>query len=40
LIRALRFGLGEVFAYQLTLRHRFEHRRNVRIGLKDFLKGA
>ena len=40
LIRTQRFALGAVFLYQLTLLYRFEHRLDLRVGLKAFLKAA
>ncbi len=40
LMRTRRFALGAVFVYQLTLLHRFEHRQDLRAGLKAFLKAA
>jgi hypothetical protein len=40
LVRTQRFALGAVFAYQLTLLHRFEHGHDLRVGLKAFLKAA
>jgi hypothetical protein len=39
-IRALRFTLGAVVVCQLTLRHRFQHRQDIRIVLKALLNAA
>jgi hypothetical protein len=35
-----RFALGGVLVYQLALWHRFEHRLELNVGLKAFLKAA
>lgn len=35
-----RFVLGAIFVYQLALLYRFEHRLDLRVGLKAFLKAA
>jgi len=40
LARTRRFALGAVLVYQLTLLYRFEHRQDLRVGLKAFLKAA
>jgi len=40
LVRTQRFALGAVFVYQVTLLYRFEHRQDLRVGLKAFLKAA
>jgi len=40
LIATRRFVLGAVLVYQLTLLYRHEHRQDLRIGLKAFLKAA
>lgn len=40
LVQTQRFALGAVFAYQLALLYRFEHRQDLRVGLKAFLKAA
>jgi hypothetical protein len=40
LARTQCFALGAVFFYQLTLLYRFEHRQDLRAGLKAFLKAA
>jgi hypothetical protein len=40
LVRTQRFALGAVLVYQLTLLWRFEHRQDLRVGLKAFLKAA
>jgi hypothetical protein len=39
-VRTQRFALGAVFVYQLTLLYRLEHRQDLRVGLKAFLKAA
>jgi hypothetical protein len=35
-----RFARGAVFVYQLTLWYRYEHDRDLRVGLEPFLKAA
>jgi hypothetical protein len=40
LVATARFALGAVLVYQLALLHRYEHERNLRVGLKAFLKAA
>ena len=40
LVRTRRFALGAVLVYQLILLYRFEHRQDLRVGLKAFLKAA
>jgi hypothetical protein len=40
LARTRRFALGAVFLYQLSLLYRFQHHRDLRVGLKAFLKAA
>jgi hypothetical protein len=40
LVRIQHWALGAVFVCQLTLRHRFEHGADLRVGLKAFLKAA
>ena len=35
-----RFALGAIFVYQLALLYRFEHKLDLRVGLKPFLKAA
>ena len=40
LVRTRRFALGAVLVYQLALLYRFEHRQDLRVGLKAFLKAA
>ena len=40
LARTRRFALGAVLVYQLTLLYRFEHRQDLRVGLKAFLQAA
>jgi hypothetical protein len=34
------YRLGAVFVYQLALLHQYEHDRDLRVGLKAFLKAA
>ena len=40
LANTARFALGAVFVYQLALLHQYEHDRDLRVGLKAFLKAA
>ncbi|MDQ5829031.1 MAG: transposase [Actinomycetota bacterium] len=40
LVATARFALGAVLVYQLALLHRYEHERDLRVGLKAFLKAA
>ncbi len=40
LANSARFALGAVFVYQLALLHQYEHDRDLRVGLKAFLKAA
>lgn len=40
LTNTARFALGAVFVYQLALLHQYEHNRDLRVGLKAFLKAA
>jgi hypothetical protein len=40
LVRTRRFALGAVLLYQLAVLYRFEHRQDLRVGLKAFLKAA
>jgi hypothetical protein len=40
LANTARFALGAVFLYQLALLYQHEHDRNLRVGLKAFLKAA
>ena len=40
LVNTARFALGAVLVYQLALLHRYEHERDLRVGLKAFLKAA
>ena len=40
LINTRRFALGAILVYQLTLWYRYEHGRDLRVGLKPFLKAA
>ncbi len=40
LVHTRRFALGAVLVYQLILLYRFEHRQDLRVGLKAFLKAA
>ena len=40
LTNTARFALGAVFVYQLALLYQYEHDRNLRVGLKAFLKAA
>jgi hypothetical protein len=40
LLATQRFALGAVLVYQLTLLHRFEVGRDLRVGLKPFLQAA
>ncbi len=40
LVATARFALGAVLVYQLALLHRHEHERDLRVGLKAFLKAA
>src|SRR5215210_1694620 len=40
LANTARFALGAVFVYQLALLYQHEHDRNLRVGLKAFLKAA
>jgi hypothetical protein len=40
LANTARFALGAVFVYQMALLHQYEHDRDLRIGLKAFLKAA
>jgi hypothetical protein len=40
LVGTARFALGAVLVYQLALLHRHEHGRDLRVGLKAFLKAA
>ena len=40
LLATARFALGAVLVYQLALLHRYEHERDLRVGLKAFLKAA
>ena len=38
LLNTQRFALGAIFVYQLALLYRFQHRLNLNIGLKAFIK--
>jgi hypothetical protein len=40
LANTARFALGAVFVYQLALLHQYEHDRDLRVGLRAFLKAA
>ena len=40
LANTARFALGAIFVYQLALLYQHEHDRNLRVGLKAFLKAA
>jgi hypothetical protein len=40
LVATARFALGAVLVYQLALLHRYEHERDLPVGLKAFLKAA
>ena len=40
LVRTQRFAFGAVLVYLLTLLWHFEHRQDLRVGLKAFLKAA
>ncbi len=40
LVATARFALGAVLVYQLALLHRYAHERDLRVGLKAFLKAA
>jgi len=40
LTNTARFALGAVLVYQLALLHQYEHNRDLRVGLKAFLKAA
>jgi hypothetical protein len=40
LANTARFALGAVFVYQLALLYQYEHNRDLRVGLKAFLKAA
>lgn len=40
LVNTQRFALGAIFVYQLALLYRFEHRLDLNVGLKAFLKAA
>ena len=40
LVETARFALGAVLVYQLALLYRHEHERDLRVGLKAFLKAA
>lgn len=40
LLNTARFALGAVLVYQLALLYQYEHRQNLRVGLKAFLKAA
>ncbi len=40
LVATTRFALGAILVYQLALLHRYEHERDLRVGLKAFLKAA
>ena len=40
LVATRRYVLGAVLVYQLTLLHRHEHRLDLRVGLKPFLRAA
>jgi hypothetical protein len=40
LANTARFALGAVFVYQLALLYQHEHGRDLRVGLKAFLKAA
>ena len=40
LTNTARFALGAILVYQLALVHQYEHNRDLRVGLKAFLKAA
>ena len=40
LTNTARFALGAVLVYQIALLHQYEHGRDLRVGLKAFLKAA
>jgi hypothetical protein len=40
LVETARFALGAILVYQLALLYRHEHERDLRVGLKAFLKAA
>jgi hypothetical protein len=40
LANTVRFALGAVLVYQMALLHQYEHNRELRVGLKAFLKAA
>ena len=39
-VETARFALGAILVYQLALLYRHEHGRDLRVGLKAFLKAA
>ena len=40
LVNTTRFALGAVLVYQMALLYQYEHGRDLRVGLKAFLKAA
>jgi len=40
LLNTARFALGAVLVYQMALLYQYEHRQDLRVGLKAFLKAA